>query len=116
MNNGINVSFSCAITPVPGCKWTSLEAVKRIDNIKKSIQIFLYNSKIELDYDVVEASKKGQISISINDALTAADRGTLLLDMEEFLKLDVDKSITVWHVPIGDKSSLRNLRGIEVLS
>ena len=41
-------------------------------------------------------------------------RGTKLLDLEELLKENVDLGITIWLEPLGDKNSLRNLRGIEV--
>ena len=112
MTNGIDVSFSDVPSPVPSDDWVSLTIGERIDLINKSIQNFSLNA----DIDVVEANKGGQISVIINDTLSADERGPLLLDLEEFLKLNVDNGITVWHAPIGDKSSLRNLRGIEVLS
>tara|TARA_B110000027_G_C15985703_1_gene240859 strand:- start:298 stop:468 length:171 start_codon:yes stop_codon:yes gene_type:complete len=32
---------------------------------------------------------------------------------KSFLKLDVDIGITVWYALIGDKSSLRELRGVK---
>ena len=112
MTNGIDVSFSDVPSPVPSDDWVSLTIGERIDLINKSIQNFSLNA----DIDVVEANKGGQVSVIINDTLSADERGPLLLDLEEFLKLNVDNGITVWHAPIGDKSSLRNLRGIEVLS
>jgi len=110
--NGIDVSFSNVPSPVPSDDWVSLTIGERIDLINKSIQNFSLNA----DIDVVEANKGGQVSVIINDTLSADERGPLLLGIEEFLKLNVDNGITVWHVPIGDKSSLRKLRGIEVLS
>ena len=112
MSDGIDVSFSNVPSPVPSDDWVSLTIGERIDLINKSIQNFSLN----VDIDVVEANKGGQVSVIINDTLSADERGPLLLDLEEFLKLNVDNGITVWHAPIGDKSSLRNLRGIEVLS
>ena len=39
--------------------------------------------------------------------------GPLLVDLEDEL-FEIDKSIRVWHIPLGDKNSLRNLRGITV--
>ena len=113
MSSGIDVSFSDVSSPVPGDDWSSLTRGERIDLIKKSIQNFALSVDIDI---VVEANKGGQISVIINDKLSADERGPLLLGIEEFLKLNVDNGITVWHVPIGDKSSLRKLRGIEVLS
>ena len=118
MSDGIDVSFSGVSSPVPGDDWVSLTRGERIDLIKKSIQNFALSVDIDIDIDIdiVEANEGGQISVIINNTLSADERGPLLLNIERFLKLNVDNGITVWHAPIGDKSSLRNLRGIEVLS
>jgi len=112
MSSGIDVSFSDVSSPTPSVDWISLTIGGRIDLVKESIHNFSSN----VDIEVVEANESGQISVIINDTLSADERGPLLLDIEEFLKLNVDNGITLWHAPIGDKSSLRNLRGIEVLS
>jgi hypothetical protein len=116
LSDGIDVSFSGVSSPVPGDDWVSLTRGERIDLIKKSIQDFALSVDFDFDVDVVEANEGGQISVIINNTLSADERGPLLLNIERFLKLNVDNGITVWHAPIGDKSSLRNLRGIEVLS
>jgi hypothetical protein len=112
VSKGIDVSFADIPSPIPGDDWTNATNRKRMDLIVSSIQDYVS----DIDISVVEANKGGQISVIINDTLSADERGSLLLDIEEFLKLNVDNGITVWHAPIGDKSSLRNLRGIEVLS
>ena len=36
------------------------------------------------------------------------------LNLEERLKNNIDKGLTVWFEPVGDKSKLRNLRGIKI--
>ena len=41
-------------------------------------------------------------------------RGMILLDLEEKLKKNIDIGLTVWLEPVGDKSKLRNLRGIKI--
>jgi hypothetical protein len=64
--------------------------------------------------EVVYAKADGQLVLRLNESLGASKRGTLLLDFEEELKKCVDQGLTVWLEPIGDKSSLRKLRGIEV--
>lgn len=43
---------------------------------------------------------------------SVSDRGARLLEVEDYLMKNVSESIRVWHVPIGDKNSLRNLRGV----
>jgi len=50
----------------------------------------------------------------IERSISASIRGTMLLDLEQVLKNSIDKGITVWLVPVGDKSKLRNLRGIQI--
>ena len=38
----------------------------------------------------------------------------MLLNFEKKIKNDIDKCLTVWCDPVGDKSKLRNLRGIKL--
>ena len=49
-----------------------------------------------------------------NEKLGIAPRGQYLMKLEEVLINRVDPMIRVWHVPIGDKNSLRNLRGVNL--
>ena len=48
------------------------------------------------------------------EIISADKRAMLLLDIEDILKKTVDKGITIWLKAVGDKSKLRNLRGIEI--
>ena len=57
-----------------------------------------------------------RVFIELNKAVPANERGTLLLDFEKILNENIDEGLNVWCEPIGDKSSLRNLRGIEIKS
>jgi len=109
---GINISFANEKSPVPGTDWAGMTDRERIELVQDEM------IKFDSDYTVtvVDAKKDGQIALIINDQLSAKERGTFLLDMEAHLKESVDNGLTVWHEPIGDKSSLRNLRGIEVKS
>ena len=36
----------------------------------------------------------------------------MLLDLESLIKDNIDDGISIWLEPVGDKSKLRNLRGI----
>ena len=58
----------------------------------------------------------GQVIVNLLESLSADKRGPLLLDLEELLKGSVDPGLVVWLESLGDRSSLRNLRGIEVKS
>ena len=88
----------------------NLSESDRIEEIKKHLK-----SKQEYSYfDVIKASNNGFVTLKTELALEASKRGILLLDLEKFLKENIDYSITIWLEPIGDKSKLRNLRGIEI--
>jgi hypothetical protein len=54
------------------------------------------------------------VTFEFKTSIPANIRGAYLLRLESHLKQNVDPSITLWIAPVGDKSSLRNLRGIEV--
>jgi hypothetical protein len=43
-------------------------------------------------------------------------RADALLDLEDALKVKIDKGLTVWIQPQSDKNALRKLRGVEVKS
>lgn len=80
---------------------TVLDAIKSVPKFLELIQIV--STKID-----------GQVIVRLVKPLPAHERGTLLLDLEEFLKISIDAGLVVWIEPLGDKSSLRNLRGIKV--
>ena len=80
------------------------------NNINAAMQNFPGHEKIEIK----SALTNGQVSLELNVVMAANERGFFLLDFEEWIKEMVDTGISIWHVPIGDKNSLRNLRGIEV--
>jgi hypothetical protein len=109
----VTLEFANISTPVPSSdsKWFSLSEKKRIEMVVASTKNFPNIEKI----DIKTALSNGQVSVEINESMDAAERGSLLLDLEDFLKVEIDNGISIWHIPIGDKNSLRNLRGIEVV-
>ena len=102
-------NFSNQETPKPSEKWKKLSKVSRIEMIAKELK----KNVLYSDFEVVEAPDNGQIILKIERALLAKERGILLLELEEKLKSALDKGISVWLEPVGDKSKLRNLRGIK---
>lgn len=64
--------------------------------------------------DTHSASVDGRVVVEFNRPLAAKDRGRILLDLETRLRDRVAPHLVVWHVPLGDRNSLRVLRGIEV--
>jgi len=62
------------------------------------------------------ALDNGQVYVSLNKPVSSSERGQLLLDLESHYKGNVELGINLWCEPLGDKNSLRNLRGIQVIS
>ncbi len=99
-------------TPHPSASWLALSQPLRIEKINQVID--QKNITFSKELLVVSAKNNGEVVVRILNPLAASARGTLLLDFEEFLKQEIDRGLTVWGEALGDKNSLRNLRGIEV--
>jgi len=112
MSQGIDLSFVDQNSPTTSSEWKTASNEDRVHLIKNSLKL----EGMAKNVVVEKAAEDGQISLTLIDLLPADERGTLLLDIEAVLKQQIDEGLTVWHEPIGDKSSLRNLRGIEVKS
>lgn len=97
--------YSNQETEMPSEKWLEMSKEDRM----KSVDLYLNEIK------VVDAKNDGQVIVELRNQPSARYRSTLLLDYEREIKI-VDPSLTVWLESMGDKSSLRNLRGIEVKS
>lgn len=74
----------------------------------------LFSQRVGIHINFVSLSPDGKLVVSFIQTPPAAIRGTILLDLEEYLKQNLDVGVTVWHEALGDKNSLRILRGIEV--
>jgi hypothetical protein len=98
MNN-----FASVPTPKPSMHWRSLPAFSRKAIVSRSSYIL-----------VMEAWDDGQVIVELSEPMSAAMRGTLLLDFEADIKENIDPGLTVWLRAAGDKNPLRNLRGIEI--
>jgi len=72
-----------------------------------------FQSQIELVSSKKLSSGITNVEVRILCALSPQERGHLLLDLEDSL-CALDPSIRIWHTPLGDKNSLRNLRGVEL--
>lgn len=106
------MQYANADTPVPGQAWSRLRDNERLELVKTTVA-----GKLGAAGDIfvfVEAKMDGQIILAFREPVPADKRGTLLLDLEESLKASIDPGLVVWLEPLGDRNSLRNLRGIEV--
>ena len=108
--NLISKENSLAKTPITNNEWQNKSASERV----KLIQNFLSQETEYREYEVINAEKDGQIILKIEKSIPANSRGILLLELEEELKKKIDKGLTIWLEPVGDKSKLRNLRGITI--
>jgi len=106
--------YADVVTPKPSDAYTSLSDSERFVLISEIINSEL-GKKFE-SIELVSAKSDGHVIFRLRKSLSAGMRGTLLLDYERLLKYKVDQGLSVWLEPLGDRSSLRNLRGIEVKS
>ena len=109
MINYINKYNSLAESPKATLKWKKKSEKERI----KLINDKLITNPLYETFEVVKADENAQVILRIEKSIPASKRGVMLLELEEMLKNLIDKSITIWLEPIGDKSKLRNLRGIK---
>ena len=112
MINYITKEFSEAASPVSSKAWREKSKKDRIDQIVKIIN----TDKSFENFEVIEADDNGQVILKIEKTIPASKRGVILLKLEEVLKNSIEKSINLWLEPVGDKSKLRNLRGIKFKS
>ena len=105
-------NFSNVKTPITSNSWINLAEDKRLDLINNEL-----NKDQNLkEFEVHKALDNGQIVFTVKNTIPSNIRGLLLLDLEEKLKENIDRGLTVWFEPVGDRSKLRNLRGIKIKS
>lgn len=109
-----NFCYAHTETPTPRQTWCSLSEDARLLLINNTMATNVRFSNRTLT--AVETKLDGQVIIRLMEPVPADKRGSLLFDLEAFLKESIDPGLVVWLEPFGDRSSLRNLRGIEVKS
>lgn len=92
-------------------QWKGLTGEERLRLVEGAINRDETFSRL---LSVVDLKDDGQVILRFLEPVGADRRGTVLLDMEDYLKREVDIGLTVWLEPLNDKSALRKLRGIEV--
>jgi hypothetical protein len=109
---GIDISFARHSVPTPGAIWLNLNETERMAAIHSSLDAL--DPAWSTTLGLVSARNDGFVTFEFKSSIPANVRGSYLLNLEGHLKQNVDPSLTLWIAPVGDKSSLRNLRGIEV--
>jgi len=104
--------YAMSKTDEVGELWRSLDQNAKLLRIRAAIE----GTKFSETVSFTRAIDNGAVYVTMNQPLGPQNRGTTLLDLEEFLKSTVDKGIHIWVEPIGDRNSLRNLRGVQILS
>ncbi len=105
--------YADAPTPSPSAAWIALNQRQRLDQIKSKLEASA--TKFLSQIEIITAKADGQVIVRMKHSLPANKRGSFLLDLEDYLR-EIDQALVVWLEPLGDKNSLRNLRGIEVKS
>ena len=82
-------------------------------DLKQLIRCF---ELVDFSNEVVGGGSYRNVYVQFNSNcnLNIAERGEYLMKLESELMDKVDVKIRVWHVPLGDKNSLRNLRGVTI--
>ena len=106
--NDVNDTY----THRPGVKWVNMSQADRIDVVRGLLRADPINDGIFVE----QALDNGHIIIRIEHSIPANKRGAFLLDLEQSFKDNIDMGLTLWLEPVGDKSKLRQLRGVEVKS
>jgi len=108
--NYINKKTAEQQSPLPNDIWISSDEQIRINEIKKILNGF----DTRYDFEVISAFANGHVILKTSSTIHSSERGLLLLEIEMHLKKNIDDSITIWLQPVGDKSKLRQLRGMEM--
>ena len=92
--------------------WIDLSDDKRRDLVNKELR----KDESLNEFEVYKTLNDGQIVFKVSKTIPSNKRGEILLDLEDKLKKNIDIGLTVWFEPVGDKSKLRNLRGVKISS
>lgn len=104
------LSGATAETPRPSRKWLKMDEKQRTALVKSFLSNYPYFAEIEVSH----APDNGQVVLRIERQISASERGLFLLDLEEKIKAEIDQGLSIWCEPVGDRSKLRQLRGIEI--
>jgi hypothetical protein len=103
-------NYSKYKTQTPSENWIKMNKDERFKTLKKII-----DSDIRYkNFEIFNTPDNGQLVFKIDENISVNERGLMLLNFEKKIKASIDKGLTVWCEPVGDKSKLRNLRGIKL--
>lgn len=103
-------NFSKIQTPKTSAHWINLDEDGRI----KKVNEFIKKEKLNEDLEILKTPANGQLEFKLLKNYSASHRGLFLLEIEKKIKDYIDIGLTVWVVPVEDRSKLRKLRGLEI--
>ena len=106
------IDYADVGSPATSAEWVAMDECER----KTLVSQALIDLNLANVAEVVSAPDNGQIVLKLKTILSASKRGLYLLDMEEKLKIRVEAGISIWCEPVGDKSKLRQLRGVQIIA
>ena len=106
--------FANELSPTPQADWTGQAPDVRLQMVRRVFQTQAAPDGKLLE--VTDTKVNGEVIVKFTEPVISSRRGGILLDAEQCLKDQIDPALTIWLSPLGDKNSLRNLRGIEVKS
>ena len=109
--------YASAETPGVSDRFVRLEEKARYDLVRQKILVFFNGIWMDEDVqslDLVSVNSRGEILVKFLKTPPASKRGPCLLGLEKYLKTEIDDGIVVWHAALGDKNSLRKLRGVTI--
>ena len=101
-----------ADAPITQNTWKLMPDIERIKLLNKQ----MVKKQDYMSISINKTTESGQVLVQLDGKFSASERGVYLLDFERYLKDNIDQGINVWCETIGDKNSLRNLRGIQIKS
>lgn len=102
-----------SIAPTHTCSET-WEKMTREEKWGLIQSILIKDEQLSRILSIADLRVGGQVIVKFLEPVGADKRGQILLDLEYRLKEEGDLGLNVWLEPLGDKSVLRKLRGIEV--
>jgi hypothetical protein len=108
LSGGISTLCHSVPTPQPGEDWRRATADERKSRAEKSLG--------GLPLVAIRSTQdNGMVVVELLRAMSAAERGELLLNIESMLKREVDAGIKIYLPPMQDRNAPRRLRGLKVL-
>lgn len=99
-------------TPSPSIHWRQLTVQDRLSAVRQIV----VQSNLSDKLVILRTTSLGQIIVALAATVSTQERSNLLLDFEAKLKAHIDEGLCLWNEPLGDKNSLRKLRGITIES